>query len=1071
MKRPFQGLAKNFIIVVLIFLFISAVFALFSPPPAEEEKISLSKLTQDINRENIEKIQVSGDELTVFYKDETRAISKKEAETALTQSLINYGVSPDKLGRVDLTIEPEATGWTDFASVFLIFLPILFIVGFLWMFLRQSKAGAMQAFNFSKTKARIFGAEGHPKEKVNFDDVAGLKESKEELKEIVEFLRTPKKFLGMGAKIPRGVLLLGPPGCGKTLLARATAGESNVPFFSIAGSEFIEMFVGVGSGRVRSLFQEAKKHNKSIIFIDELDAIGRTRGVGMGGGHDEREQTLNQILVEMDGFERDSKTIVLAASVTGDTPTLVQKNGEYKLLPVSDVVDPYYKNNEENIEKEAKNLNVLGFERKIGRAKNNLYFQNSSFKKVRSVFRHKVNEIYEVKYAGGKIKTTGNHSLFVRTPQGLKQKLVSEMKPGDILVNLPYKANRTSKELCENRGHKFPKELRLELQVWQPLFQKFEQIEFAYQYALSHVDEASQTQLGKELGFSQRTIGKWQQGICEPRYLSKNYYQHKNSLPAKVKVTPELSRLFGYYVAEGYARKEIDFCFSRAETIMIKDVQTLMKKIFNLRASKIKYATPGAVNIVYNCKPLAEFFAYHCGKGAKNKHIPQFLFNAPKEYFIEFLSSYASGDGYMCPQGRLELTSVSKQLIVELNWLSRMHGFKSYISRFTAKKNRKISPNGKPLKATNAYRLGFGKTQNPLSPRKGKPNVLRPVVKSIKRLPYQGYVYDFCGCENEAFFGGENPVLLHNTNRPDILDPALLRPGRFDRQITLSLPSIEDREAILKIHSKGKPLAKKANLREIAERTPGFSGADLENLLNEAAILAARKNKTIIDQGELTESIEKVLLGPERKSYILSKKEKEISAYHEAGHALVATFTGDKEPVRKISIVARGAAGGYTIKTPSEEKRMKNRSDFIADIASLLGGYCAERQTFGEVSTGASNDLERASYLARKLIKEFGMSKKLGPIVFGEKKELKFLGKQFDEEKNYSEKIAEQIDQEVFDIFNIAQKEAEKVLKNKKQLLEKIAQTLIKKETLEKAELEKLLKPQKKPGKLKKRKK
>ncbi len=607
-KKASKNLIKNFFIILLVFLFVSAIFSLWSPGQDKLTKIAISQLSQEISQGKIKELIITGDNIKILYKDGTQAQSRKEKEIALSESLKNYGLSPEKMAQVKITIRDDSSGLGQITSILLMGLPFLFLVWFFWMFSKQAKTGAMQAFNFSKTKARIFGTEGHPKQKVSFKDVAGLKEAKQELEEIVEFLKTPKKFLDMGARIPRGVLLLGPTGVGKTLLARAVAGESNVPFLSIAGSEFIELFVGVGSGRVRSLFQEAKKHGRSIIFIDEIDAIGRARGAGIGGGHDEREQTLNQILVEMDGFERDSKVIVIAA-----------------------------------------------------------------------------------------------------------------------------------------------------------------------------------------------------------------------------------------------------------------------------------------------------------------------------------------------------------------------------------------------------------------------------------------------------------------TNRGDILDPALLRPGRFDRRVVLDLPNIEDREAILAIHIKGKPLEQDINLREIAERTPGFSGADLANIANEAAILATQRNKKKVSQQELSESIEKVLLGPERKSRILSKKEKEISAYHEAGHALVASFSAKGEPVRKISIISRGLAGGYTIQAPSEEKRMKSKSDFMADIATLLGGFCAEEMKFKEVTTGASNDLKRASWIARKLVKNFGMSKKIGPIVFDEKNELNFLGQEIGQGKNYSEKMAEEIDSEVEKIIKEAKKQAIKILKTKKRFLEKIARVLIKKETIERKELEKLL--------------
>ena len=610
-----KSLIKNFIFIFLIFLVVSSIFALFQQNSFEKEKeLSLTNLVQDINQGKIKKITVTGSELSVLYIDDTEAKSRKETEAALSQSLINYGVDKERLAGVEIETKKEGGTWTWLGPALIFLLPLLLFGFFFFMIFKQAKGGAMQAFDFSKSRARLFGAEGHGKEKITFDDVAGLKEAKEELKEIVDFLKNPKKYLQMGARIPRGVLLLGTAGVGKTLLARAVAGEANVPFFSISGSEFVEMFVGVGASRVRDLFSTAKKAGRSIIFIDELDAVGRIRGSGIGGGHDEREQTLNQILVEMDGFERDDTRIVIAA-----------------------------------------------------------------------------------------------------------------------------------------------------------------------------------------------------------------------------------------------------------------------------------------------------------------------------------------------------------------------------------------------------------------------------------------------------------------TNRGDVLDPALLRPGRFDRKVILDLPDISDREEILKIHCRKKPLALDVNLREISERTPGFSGADLANLVNEAAILAAKKNKHQVFQEELLESIEKVLLGPERRSHILSKKEKEIAAFHEAGHALVSTFSIEAEPIRKISIVARGPAAGYTLKMPREERRIKTKSEFLAEMATLLGGYCAEKLKFEEITTGASNDLEKASQLARKLVKEYGMSS-LGPISFGEKEEMVFLGKEISEQRNYSEKVAAEIDKEVAKFIKNAEIQARKILLKKKKLLEKVAKVLIEKETIEREEFEKLLNPTKVKG-------
>jgi len=609
-KSAPKNLAKNFLLLILIFIVISAIFSSFFQLSLKKEKeLSITELTREINDGKIKSITVTGNDLMILYQDgTTTAKSRKEAEVSLSQSLINYGVDKEKLAGLEIIQKEEGGQWTWLAPLLLSFLPLLILGVFLWIIFRQARSGTMQAFDFTKAKARLFGAGGLQKEKVTFKDVAGLKEAKEELMEVVDFLKNPKKYLQMGAKIPRGVLLIGAPGTGKTLLAKAVSSEAGVLFFSISGSEFIELFVGVGASRVRSLFDQARKVGRAIIFIDEIDSIGKIRGVGVTGGHEEREQTLNQILAEMDGIGREEGIIVMGA-----------------------------------------------------------------------------------------------------------------------------------------------------------------------------------------------------------------------------------------------------------------------------------------------------------------------------------------------------------------------------------------------------------------------------------------------------------------TNKPEVLDPALLRPGRFDRRIVLDLPDINDREEILKIHSRGKPLSLNVSLREVAERTPGFSGADLANIVNEAAILAARRNKHQVFQDEFLESIEKVLLGPERKSHILSKKEKEIAAYHEVGHALVSTSLSDTEPIRKISIIARGLAAGYTLKMPAEERKIKTKSEFLSEIAVLLGGYCAEKIKFGEMTTGAANDLERASQLARKLVKEYGMSS-LGPVAFGEREELAFLGQEFGEYKNYSEKVAAKIDKEVEKFIKDAQKTALSILTKRKRLLEKIAKVLIEKETIEKEEFEKLVK-------------
>ncbi|MDD5433197.1 MAG: ATP-dependent zinc metalloprotease FtsH [Candidatus Pacebacteria bacterium] len=599
---------KNFGLVILVFITISAVFALLNPGALQKSnEIALSTLVQKINDGQVSKIDVSGSDLAITFKDASKATSRKEIGISLDETLKNYGANPDIIKQVIVTVIPPKSSFLDWLTPILFILPFVVFGIFFWMILRQSKNGPGQTFNFLRSPAKLFDSNNKTTDRITFKDVAGLEEAKEEVSEIVDFLKNPQKFLDMGAKIPKGVLLIGPPGCGKTLLARAVANEAGVPFYSMSGSEFIELFVGVGASRARSLFETAKKNQPSIVFIDEIDSIGKVRGVGMGGGHEEREQTLNQILAEMDGFEKNTQVIVMAA-----------------------------------------------------------------------------------------------------------------------------------------------------------------------------------------------------------------------------------------------------------------------------------------------------------------------------------------------------------------------------------------------------------------------------------------------------------------TNRPEYLDPALLRPGRFDRRIILDEPDIKGREEILKIHSKEKPLAPGAALREVAERTPGFSGADLANLMNEAAILATRRAKKQIDQIDILESIEKVLLGPERKSHLLSEKEKKVSAFHEAGHALASAFLPNAEEVRKISIVSRGMAAGYTLALPKEEKRMRTKSEFKDELTVLLAGYTAEQLQFNEISTGASNDLEKASLLARKMVTKYGMSK-LGPISFGKRETLEFIGYEQETERNYSDKVAALIDQETEGFIKQAQEAAAKLLKKNKKLLNKVATILMAKETIEKEEFEQLI--------------
>lgn len=602
-----QNRGRNTLFYLILFTAI-IILIVYNFQRSPQAALTLSELAKAVENEQVSQIIEDGDNLRVVYKNKEERSSHMNTSATLMEQLIQLGVTPEKLTptKVSIEIKPPSP-WLGILTTLGYILPFLLLGGVFWFVFRQAQGSNNAAMSFGKSRARMFTGD---QPTVTFEDVAGVEESKEELREVVEFLREPEKFISLGARIPKGVLLVGPPGTGKTLLAKAVSGEAGVPFFSISGSEFVEMFVGVGASRVRDLFEQAKRHSPCIVFVDEIDAVGRQRGAGLGGSHDEREQTLNQMLVEMDGFDTDTNVIIMAA-----------------------------------------------------------------------------------------------------------------------------------------------------------------------------------------------------------------------------------------------------------------------------------------------------------------------------------------------------------------------------------------------------------------------------------------------------------------TNRPDILDPALLRPGRFDRRIILDRPDMKGREAILKVHVKGKPLATEVDLGVLSRSTPGFVGADLENLVNEGAILAARRNKKQIGQTDLEEAIERVIAGPERKSRLISKEEKRIVAYHEAGHAVVANSLPNCDPVHKVSIIARGMAGGYTMALPKEDRTLMGRSKLLDDMAYALGGRASEELVFDDITSGASNDLEQVTRMARNMVTRLGMSNELGPMVYGQKEELIFLGREISEQRDYSEAVAEQIDQEVRRLVNESHQRAKQILVQYRDKLEAVAERLLETETLSREEFEAIFPP------------
>ncbi len=1049
-----QNILKIIVILASLIIFFNILFVGYQKVQ-EKSEVPFYFFLEKIKKGEVKSITFTSPVNLIFEVNEGKIFkTTKDPDASLWEIFEKEKIEPKNYLNIKINQKSESEIKQVILAILLNLVPLIIIGWFFWQFLKQTQKGATQIFTFGKSGIKVYNP--NDPNRVTFKDVAGLEEAKQELMEVVEFLKNPDKFFKIGAKIPKGVLLVGPPGSGKTLLARATAAEAGVPFFYISGSEFVEMFVGVG------------------------------------------------------------------ASIKGDEPVLIKENNEIKLLPIKEVADRYYEENEEGL-KNVENLFTLGIERKnstIYGFRNGEKFQIEKAKwvKVNSIYRHKVKEIYEIYYRGGKIETTGDHSIFVREKNYIQPKKVSELKPGDILVNLPFKVRGPFIEKTTHRIKAFEsfKERPIELKIWEDDKRLISILEFIK----ASRDLVTQKVLAKIFGFSQDSISKWQRGIQLPTPPSLKVNKSKTKIPQKITLVPEFMRLLGYYTAGGRVTKYFtQFVFGIHEKNLHQDVISLMKKFFNLDPH-LSQTKDNTLRITYPSKVLAEFFEKNCGNGSKNKHLPHFIWELNFDYVYEYIKGLYLGDGYMTKEGKLVIASSSKNLISEIAWLLALHGIQVGL-RKTKNKGGRIIKN-KPLPPGEYWLLIIGKTSNfwLSNNKKLTKEIKKPVVLRIVKKPYNGYVYDFCGCENEAFFAGLKPILVHNsrvrdafavakrnqpsilfideldsigkirgvgitggheereqtlnqilvemdgfekgtkvvvlaaTNRPDVLDPALLRPGRFDRKIVLELPDIKAREEILKIHLRDKKIGK-VNLRQIAERTPGFSGADLANLCNEAAILAARRNKEFITQKELLDSIEKVLLGPERKTKAYSKKEKEIAAYHEAGHALVAHYLKYSNPVQKISIIARGRAGGYTLKLPTEERSFYFKKEFLDELASMLGGYAAEKLIFNDITTGASNDLEIATQLAKELVIRFGMSEKLGPVSLIRKFSIPFGSEIY--EREYSEKTAEIIDEEVRNLINDALRRATKVLEIKRDKLEKIAKILIKKEVIEQKQFEKLV--------------
>jgi len=1038
-----RNLAKNFIFVLLIFLVISAVFSLFSKPFEEVKELSITQLVQDIEQEKIKKIVVSGNELQIIYQDGSKARSRKESEVALSESLSNYGVEKDKLAKTEIEAKETEDTWAWLGSVLFVILPLIFFGFFFWMIFRQAKTGAMQAFDFTKARARIFGPGGRLREKVTFDDVGGLKEAKEELKEVVDFLKNPKKYLGLGARIPRGALLIGAPGTGKC----------------VVGDTFV--FTSKGLIKIKDIPKYFRIDKKGKVYGAEVFTINfknlevkkESPSHWFNLGIQKTIKIVSRIGIELEGTPEHPIVILDKKNGNFEFKRLDQiKKGDLLVVNYGHQAFGNYK-----ILSDKETAYLLGFLTGDGglSIKDRIYISNRDRKAIKFIkdyfktrfginLKKSPDRKYDWYIANWQIKEkfreyglTDSYARGKRIPEsilfGPKEFQVVFLQ--GIFDTDSYVDVKNSAIQLSSASKNLIREVSI-LLLNLGIISRFHQKRKIYNKQLQYYLEISGDfvkNFAKEIGFF--NVSRKQKDL--EKILEKSRNTNINLIPYQQK---RLLRLWKYFLSKS-GRLNRDF----HNLPLIKN----LRKYRRIARSPSKYAVDQLLEFLTKRVPTIKNLLEY-------KYLQKLADN--RFFFTPVVEIIKNGKGevydFTVPHSH---TFVANGLINHNTLLAKAIASQANVPFFSISASEVIE-----------LFVGVGSARIrslfEQARKAEKAIIFIDEIDSIGKIRGMGVTggheereqtLNQLLAEMDGIGREENLIIMGATNRPEYLDPALLRPGRFDRRIVLDLPDINEREEILKIHCRGKPLALDVNSREIAERTPGFSGADLANVVNEGAILAARRNKHQVFQEELLESIEKVLLGPARKSHILSKKEKEIAAYHESGHAIAATFSPGAEPVRKISIVARGLAAGYTLKMPTEEKKIKTKSEFLAEMTTLLGGYCAEKLKYGEMTTGAANDLERATQLARKLVTEFGMSS-LGPITFGKKEELMFLGRE-EVYRDYSEKVATKIDEEVEKFVKNAEETARKILSKKKNLLEKIAQRLIKKETIEKEEFEELV--------------
>jgi ATP-dependent metalloprotease FtsH len=895
-----------------------------------------------------------GDVKSLTITNDTARIELKEG---VADSNFKYvTVLPDPLTQIDPEFMKEArekvtsikvvrSVWQNVVGTVIMsfLLPLLLIVGLYMFIARQNAISGNQALNFGRSRAKRL-TDNMPK--VTFEDVAGVDEAKQELEEVVEFLKHPEKFQALGAKIPKGVLLLGPPGCGKTLLARAIAGEAGVPFFHISGSDFVEMFVGVGASRVRDLFDQAKAH-RPCLTGDTLITLSDGQQVTVAEMFDQQ---------------------MIGVKVPSLTPTL--KTGEATVIDIT---------------------------------------------------RKRSSDIYGIETVNSSIKATGNHEFPVLRDGEVVWIRTDELKVGDYIA-APRQLPTTKS------APKFIEFLSDETKVYLKGDKSYPQPRLSELKSSATCDRQITRLATGQGGCGFSALDRFPSGVNEEvAYLC-------GLLAADGCYGESRERTLQFFnthlaLHDPLADEELQDHLngttrSRLDAVPVGDLLRRARRSVGMGQRAFEHGNYVGLyerGVVIPLRPRLQQIVEEMEAWRQQREIK------PTDE-LQQLRNLAYSDVFWTRVKRIEFLD-AEEFVYDL-CLDRYHNF---VANFIFTHNCLVFID--EIDAVGRHRgagLGGGHDER---------------EQTLNQLLV----------EMDGFDPNIGVILIAATNRPDVLDPALLRPGRFDRRIVVDNPDMGGRNAILKVHTKGKPMGGDIDLEILARRTPGFSGADLANLVNEAALLAARRNKSQISMKEFEESTERVIAGPERKSRVINEKEKRIIAYHEVGHALVAKLLPNAEPVHKVTILPRGMALGYTLQLPSEDSFITTKSELLDEITVLLGGRVAEEIVFDEIATGAQNDLERATAIARRMVCDFGMSESVGPLTLGRRHGPVFLGRDIAEDRNYSEEVAAVIDKEVRNIVESCYTRAKSLLEENRDKLDKIVVNLLGKETLDADELDRLI--------------